>query len=69
MQAEARKKLDSERDQALTRLERALRHQGVPPAAIQAQLEEERAHHRTLVEALEGLRLQLDSVCAFVLAR
>ena len=69
IQAEARKKLDSERDRALSRLERALRHQGLSPAAIQAQLEEERDHHRTLVEALEGLRLQLDSVCAFVLAR
>jgi len=69
MQAEARGKLDAERDRALVRLERALRHQGLPPAAIQAQLEEERAHHRTLVEALDGVRLQLDSVCAFVLAR
>ncbi|HEY3586919.1 MAG TPA: helicase, partial [Myxococcaceae bacterium] len=69
MQAEARTKLDSERDRALGRLERALRHQGLPPTAIQAQLEQERAHHRTLVEALEGLELQLDSVCAFVLAR
>ena len=69
MQAEARRKLDSERDRALSRLERTLRHQGLSPAAIRAQLEEERDHHRTLVEALEGLGLQLDSVCAFVLAR
>ncbi|RPH72149.1 MAG: helicase [Myxococcaceae bacterium] len=69
MQGAARKKLEDERDRSLVRLERALRHQGLPPAAIQAQLGEERAHHRTLVEALEGLRLQLDSVCAFVLAR
>jgi len=69
MQEGAQKRLDAERDRALTRLERALRHQGLPPAAIKDQLEQERAHHRTLVEALEGLRLQLDSVCAFVLAR
>ena len=69
MQGAARKKLEDERDRSLIRLERALRHQGLAPAAIQAQLGEERAHHRTLVEALEGLRLQLDSVCAFVLAR
>jgi len=69
MQEGAQKRLDAERDRALTRLERALRHQGLPPAAIEAQLEQERAHHRTLVEALKGLRLQLDSVCAFVLAR
>ncbi|HZJ56222.1 MAG TPA: helicase-related protein [Myxococcaceae bacterium] len=69
MQAAARSKLEDERDRSLVRLERALRHQALPPAAIQAQLEEERAYHGTLVEALEGTRLQLDSVCAFVLAR
>jgi ATP-dependent helicase HepA len=69
MQTEARGKLDAERDRALGRLERALRHQGLPPAAIQTQLEAERDYHRTLVEALEGVELQLDSVCAFILAR
>ena len=69
MQAEARRKLDAERDRVLTRLERALRHQGMAPAAIREQLDAERAHHAALAEALAGLRLQLDSVCAFVLAR
>jgi len=69
LQTEARRKLEEERDRELTRMERALRHQGLPGATVQAQLEQERAHHRTLVEALEGMRLQLDSVCAFVLAR
>jgi len=69
LQAQARTRLDDERDRVLARLERALRHQGLAPAAIQAQLEQERAHHRRLAEALDGLRLQLDSVCAFVVAR
>jgi ATP-dependent helicase HepA len=69
MQAGARRKLDQERDQVLVRMERALRHQGLAPAAIAAQLAEERAYHARLLEALEGLTLQLDSVCAFVLAR
>jgi len=69
LQVEARKKLVDERDRVLARMERALRHQGLAPAAIQAQLDAERAYHRTLAEALQGLRLQLDSVCAFVLAR
>lgn len=69
MQVEARTKLDAERDRALTRLERALRHQRLPPAAIGEQLDAERAHHDALAEALAGLRLQLDSVCAFVIAR
>jgi len=69
LQAEARKKLEEERDRMLARMERALRHQGLASAAIEAQLEEERAFHRTLAEALQGLRLQLDSACAFVLAR
>ncbi|HUM13323.1 MAG TPA: helicase-related protein [Myxococcaceae bacterium] len=69
LQVQAQKKLDDERDRVLTRLERALRHQGLSPAAVQAQLDQERAHHRRLAEALDGLQLQLDSVCAFVLAR
>src|SRR5215831_7126060 len=69
LQAGARRKLDDERDQVLVRMERALRHQGLAPAAIAAQLAEERAYHARLAEAVEGLTLQLDSVCAFVLAR
>ena len=69
LQAEARARLDAERDRVLLRLERALRHQGLTPGDVEAQLEEERGHHRALVEALDGLTLQLDSVCAFVLAR
>jgi hypothetical protein len=69
LQAEAGRKLDEERDRVLVRLERALRHQGLTRTAIRKQLEDERAHHRALAEALGGLRLQLDSVCAFVLAR
>jgi hypothetical protein len=69
LQAQARTRLDDERDRVLARLERALRHQGLAPAAAQAQLDEERAHHRRLAEALDGLQLQLDSVCAFVLSR
>lgn len=69
LQTEARKRLDAERDRAMARLERALRHQGLGPADIEAQLGQERGHHAALAEALEGLTLQLDSVCAFVLAR
>ncbi len=69
LQTEARAKLDAERDRVLVRLERALRHQGLAPAEIEAQLEQERVYHRALVAALDGLTLQLDSVCAFVLAR
>ncbi len=69
LQEGARKKLDAERDRVLARLERALQHQGLPPEAIEAQLQQERGHHRALAGALDGLTLQMDSVCAFVLAR
>ena len=69
LQTEARRKLDAERDRVLVRLERALRHQGLAPAEIETQLEQERDYHRALAAALDGLTLQLDSVCAFVLAR
>ncbi|MGZ6140581.1 MAG: helicase-related protein, partial [Myxococcaceae bacterium] len=69
LQTEARGKLDAERDRVLVRLERALRHQGLAPAEIETQLEQERGYHRALAAALDGLTLQLDSVCAFVIAR
>ena len=36
---------------------------------MREQLEAERSHHAALAEALAGLGLQLDSVCAFVVAR
>jgi ATP-dependent helicase HepA len=69
MQGRARAALTAERDRVLERAEHALRHQGLKPSAIASQLAAERAHYDGLEKALAGLTLQLDSVCAFVLAR
>jgi ATP-dependent helicase HepA len=69
MQMRAGRALTSERDRVLERTKQALRHQGLAASAIAAQLAAERGHYTKLEEALAGLTLQLDSVCAFVLAR
>jgi 3-hydroxyisobutyrate dehydrogenase-like beta-hydroxyacid dehydrogenase len=69
LRARAREELVSERDLALERLARALHHQGLPDAAVTAQLALQRTYATTLERALEKVTLQLDSVCGFVVDR
>jgi ATP-dependent helicase HepA len=69
LRARAREALVAERDLTLERLRRALHHQGLPDAAVTAQLGLERAYANTLEAALEKVTLQLDSVCGFVIDR
>lgn len=59
----------AERDAALERLRLSLAHQGLSPERIEEQLSAERGHYQSLLAALAGLRLTLDSVCAFVINR
>ena len=69
LRAAAREALVAERDLTLERLGRALHHQGLPDAVVKAQLVLERSYATTLERALEKVRLELDSVCAFVVDR
>lgn len=66
---EARERIEAERELTLQRLERSLTHQGISPELIRTKLEEERAHHASLLEALGGMKVELDSVCAFAINR
>ncbi len=66
LRARAREALVAERDLTLERLARALAHQGVPKAAVAAQLAMERAYATSLEQTLQKVTLQLDSVCGFV---
>lgn len=65
----ARAMIESEREQALNRLQLSLAHQALPSAAIGAQLQITREYYDRLLRALAGLRLGLDSVSGFAINR
>lgn len=65
----AKKAIEAERDAATTRLKLALSHQGVSEKGIAAQVSAENAHYDSLLKALSGLKVTLDSACAFILNR
>ncbi len=69
LQQEARAAVVAERDAALARVRLSLSHQGVQGKALESQLSEERAHYDGILQALEGLKLTLDSACGFVINR
>ncbi|MFL5318803.1 MAG: helicase-related protein, partial [Myxococcaceae bacterium] len=65
----AKKAIEAEREASLERLNLSLTHQGLPRKTIDAQLAEESAHYDALLNALGGLKVQLDSACAFLVNR
>ncbi len=67
--AAAKASLEAERDNALERMRLSLSHQGVPEDLIEAQLAAERAHYERLLGALAGMKVVLDSACAFIVNR
>ena len=69
LQQKARKDIEEEREAALRRMRLSLAHQGLPKEQLEAQLQTEGAHYAALLDALSGLRVELDSVCGFVLNR
>ncbi|RKH43342.1 helicase-related protein [Corallococcus sicarius] len=67
--SKARKALEAERDAAEARLRLSLSHQGLPPEAVESQVDAERQHYGRLLEALAGARVVLDAACGFSLNR
>lgn len=65
----ARASIAAERDGAVRRMRLSLQHQGLAEAAITQQLKAEEAHYQALLDALGGLKIALDSACAFVINR
>ncbi|HEY8211247.1 MAG TPA: helicase-related protein [Myxococcaceae bacterium] len=65
----ARASIAAERDGAVRRMRLSLQHQGLAEAAIAQQLKAEEAHYQALLDALSGLKIALDSACAFVINR
>lgn len=67
--ARAAEGIVKEREATLGRLARALKHQGVPDAEARAQLDAEKAHYGRLLEALQKVKVVLDSACVFAFER
>ncbi len=63
----AKASIEAERDAALRRMELSLNHQGLPAAAVAAQLQAEREHYEALLKAVAGLSVTLDCAAAFIL--
>lgn len=65
----ARELIEDERDLSMLRIKLSLQHQGVPAKKIEEALREELSFADSLLEALDGTTVQLDSACAFVINR
>ncbi|MCA3010794.1 MAG: DEAD/DEAH box helicase family protein [Myxococcaceae bacterium] len=69
LKAAARQAIEDERDLTMIRVKLALEHQGVAPARIEQALRTELMAADRLLEALAGVKVTLDSACAFVVNR
>jgi len=65
----ARAAIEAELEAVVRRTKLSLEHQGVPAQLVDAAVDEELAHGARLLKALEGVKVVLDSACAFVLNR
>jgi vacuolar-type H+-ATPase subunit D/Vma8 len=61
--------IEAEMEAVMRRTQLSLEHHGVPKAVVDAALQEELAHGARLLKALSGVKVVLDSACAFVLNR
>lgn len=69
MAARAAEGIVKEREASLGRLALALKHQEVPEAEARAQVAAEMAHYGALLEALQKVKVVLDSACVFAFER
>ncbi len=69
MLARARSAIERERDATVGRLSLSLEHQAVLSETRERVLAGEREHYGQLLQALSGVKLTLDSACAFVINR
>jgi ATP-dependent helicase HepA len=65
----ARRAVGEERDRTLDRMRLSLAHQGLPPEAVDSQLQAEAAHYEALLAAVERLKVVPDSAAGFLLNR
>ena len=67
--AVAKKLIEAERDSSLRRMRLSLKHQGVAAAKVEAAVKVETERYQALLDALQGVRVVLDSACAVVVNR
>jgi hypothetical protein len=65
----AQKAIEEEKALVLERLVLSLTHQGFTFAQVEEQRTAEERHYAALSQALQGLRVELDSACGFVVNR
>src|SRR6185295_6457664 len=65
----AREAILAERDASVRRMRLSLQHQGLQGDAVEQQVKAEEEHYQALLDALGGLKIALDSACAFVINR
>ncbi len=61
--------IEDERDLAMIRIKLALEHQGIPAARVEQAMLSELTAYDQLLKALSGVKVTLDSACAFVINR
>jgi ATP-dependent helicase HepA len=69
LKVSARQAIEDERDLTMIRIKLALEHQGLADARVEKALLAELSAYDQLLEALSGVKVTLDSACAFVINR
>ncbi|MCU0696770.1 MAG: SNF2-related protein [Myxococcaceae bacterium] len=69
LKAAARQAIEDERDLTMIRIKLALEHQGLEPGRVEKALLAELTAYDQLLKALAGVKVTLDSACAFVINR
>lgn len=69
MKVGAQMAIEDERDLSMIRIKLALEHQGLPPERVEKALLTELNAYDSLLQALAGVKVSLDSACVFIVNR
>jgi ATP-dependent helicase HepA len=69
MKVGAQLAIEDERDLSMIRIKLALEHQGLPPERVEKAMLTELNAYDSLLQALAGVKVSLDSACVFVINR
>lgn len=69
MKVGAQMAIEDERDLSMIRIKLALEHQGLPPERVEKALLTELTAYDSLLQALAGVKVSLDSACVFIVNR
>ncbi|MBL8937258.1 MAG: DEAD/DEAH box helicase family protein [Archangium sp.] len=69
MKVGAQMAIEDERDLSMIRIKLALEHQGLPPERVEKALLTELNAYDSLLQALAGVKVSMDSACVFIINR